>query len=243
MKPNVVFVPGMLCDERLFAPQFAALSEDFDCSLADLTRDDDITDMAMRVLADAPSDRFTLVGLSLGGIVAMEVARLAPWRLARLVLMATNHQAASEAFIATRTDQIARARRGGFREIVVNELKVHYLAPGHADHPRILKLVTDMALQAGPDVFERQARALMRRRDQTDTLRSCAVSSLIVAGAHDRLCSPRSHQIMRKLMPNAAFIGLPDVGHLAPLEAPGVTTEVLRRFVGEAVPGSPSASA
>lgn len=226
----VVLVPGMLCDERLFGPQTCALGSLTAVSVADVTQDDTITGMAQRVLDNAPDQPFLLAGLSLGGIVAMEVLRLAPLRIAKLVLMATNHLPAMPGFIATRTEQIVRVRQGALRDIVVEELKGHYFSPRHAENQPLRDLVVDMAMDCGASAFELQARALMTRRDQSDTLAGCRLPTLLVAGEDDRLCPVANHQAMQRLMPQAELAVIEGAGHLVTLEAPEAATALLQRW-------------
>jgi len=85
MATPVVFLPGSLCDERLFEHQREAIPN---ATVADLTGAQSIAEMAANVLAVAP-DEFVLVGLSLGGIVAVEMARMAPSRTRGLALLVT----------------------------------------------------------------------------------------------------------------------------------------------------------
>lgn len=95
----VIFLPGSLCDERVFADQLREIDQP--CEVADLTLDDSIMAMATRVLREAPP-RFALVGLSLGGIVAAEIARLASERVQAMALIDTNLGAADDAQLRTR---------------------------------------------------------------------------------------------------------------------------------------------
>ena len=88
----LLLLPGMMCDARLFAPQIAALAPDRPVTVPDLTGQDTMAALAAAVLATAP-ERFALAGLSMGGIVAMEVIRQAPGRVARLALLDTNPRA------------------------------------------------------------------------------------------------------------------------------------------------------
>ncbi|MBC7181465.1 MAG: alpha/beta hydrolase, partial [Roseovarius sp.] len=85
----VVFLPGMMCDARLFAPQMTALSPDMAVTVAPITGGDRIEEIASDLLDVLPR-RFALAGLSMGGIVAMEILRRAPDRVTRLALMDTN---------------------------------------------------------------------------------------------------------------------------------------------------------
>src|SRR5450432_2967771 len=88
-KPTLVLLSGLLCDRALWAPQIEALSELCEPWVADLTRDDTVAVMAERALAEAPSDRFALAALSMGGYVAMEIMRQSPQRVTRLALFDT----------------------------------------------------------------------------------------------------------------------------------------------------------
>jgi pimeloyl-ACP methyl ester carboxylesterase len=223
-------VPGVLCDARLFAPQVEALEGAWAVTVADLTLDDTITGMAERLLAEAPPE-FALAGLSLGGIVAMEVIRLAPDRVTALCLMATNHRAAGEAFIITRREQAARVRHGALRDIVIHEMKGHYLAARNASNQAVLDLVVDMAMKAGPDVFIRQAEALIARRDQSQTLADWRKPTLILSGLEDELCPPATHAAMQALMPEARLVSLAETGPLITLESPAPTLQALRAWL------------
>ena len=164
----LVLIPGMMCDARLFGPQIAALSRDRAVMTAPITGADRVEALAEAVLAAAPG-RFALAGLSMGGIVAMEVVRRAPERVERLALMDTNHLPEGERAAAVRAPQIEAVRAGRLAEVTREQAR-GYLAPGSA-RSDILDLVLDMALALGADVFAAQSRALMARPDQSETLR------------------------------------------------------------------------
>ena len=83
----VVYLPGLMCDARLWAPQVASLP--YAAVHADTTRADNFGQMARQVLAAAPP-RFALAGLSMGGILAFEIWRQAPERVTHLALLDTN---------------------------------------------------------------------------------------------------------------------------------------------------------
>jgi pimeloyl-ACP methyl ester carboxylesterase len=224
----LVLLPGMMCDARLFAPQIAALSTRA-VHLAPLTGHDSVAALAAGVLAHAPP-RFALAGLSMGGIVAMEVLRQAPARVARLALMDTNPLAEDPGVQARRAPQIARALAGGLAGVMRDEMKPNYLAPGPAQ-TTILDLCLAMALDLGPQVFARQSAALRDRPDQQATLRAFGGAALVLMGEHDRLCPRPRHDLMHALMPQSRLCVIPGAGHLPTLERPLETTAALRRWL------------
>ena len=160
----------------------------------------------------------------------MELMRRAPDRITRVALMDTNPLAEVPAVAAAREPQIVGARTGRLEEVMRDEMKPNYLAPGH-HRQEVLSLVMDMALALGPDVFVRQSRALQRRRDQQGTLRRCKCPALVLCGEHDTLCPIKRHAFMAELIPYAKLRLIEDAGHLPTLEQPEATTAALRDWL------------
>jgi pimeloyl-ACP methyl ester carboxylesterase len=225
----LLLIPGMMCDARLYGPQVAALSGRRALHLAPITAHDTIEALAADILRHAPL-RFALLGLSMGGIVAMEIAARAPERVHRLALLDTNPRAEAPEVRARREPQIAKAREGRLREVMRDEMKPNYLADG----PRrqdILDLCMEMALALGPEVFERQSRALASRPDQQETLARVAVPTLVLMGEHDILCPRDRHELMHALVPGSRLEIVPGAGHLPTLERPEATTAAIARWL------------
>lgn len=231
MSEPLVFLPGMMCDARLFGPQIAELSADTAVTVAPVTQGERIEEIASQLLDQLPK-RFALAGLSMGGIVAMELLRRAPDRITRIALMDTNPLAETPVIAANREPQIVKVRSGRLLEVMRDEMKPNYLAPGPY-RAEVLDLVMDMAEVLGPEVFIRQSRALQRRRDQQAVLRKCKVPALVLCGEHDQLCPVKRHTFMAELIPYAELVILPDAGHLPTLEQPAETTAALRKWMAQ----------
>ena len=229
MAEPLVFLPGMMCDARLFGPQIAELSADHCVMVAPVTQGERIEEIASGLLDQLPA-RFALAGLSMGGIVAMELLRRAPDRITRIALMDTNPLAETPPVAAAREPQIVGVRTGRLEQVMRDEMKPHYLAPG-PHRAEVLELVMDMALALGAGTFVRQSRALQRRRDQQGTLRKCKVPTLVLCGAHDALCPVKRHTFMAELIPYAKLVVLENAGHLPTLETPAETTQALRDWL------------
>lgn len=235
MSEPLVLLPGMMCDARLFGPQIAALSRDFSVMTIPVSVADRIGDIAEFVLGQAP-EKFALAGLSMGGIVAMEVMRRAPERVTRIALMDTNPLAETPQSAAGYEPMIVGAKAGKLEEVMRGFMRPDFLAPG-PQRADILALTIDMAMHNGAEVFERQARALQRRRDQQATLRKCRVPALVLCGEHDRLTPVKRHSFMAELIPVSTLQIIKGAGHLPTLEQPDATTEALREWMRQ--PGLP----
>ncbi len=224
MSEPLVFLPGMMCDARVFGPQLAALSPHYTLTVAPITGGDRIEEIASRLLDTLPR-KFALAGLSMGGIVAMEILRRAPDRLTRIALMDTNALAETPQSAANYEPAIIKLRSGRMAEAVQEFLPPDSIsAPYRAE---VMDLAMDMAENIGMEAIIRQVRALQRRRDQQPTLRRCKVPTLVLCGAEDRLTPIKRHSFMAELIPYAELKVIDGAGHLPSLERPEETTQAL----------------
>ena len=225
----LVLLPGMMCDERLFASQINELSKRREVHFAKITDHETISELASDVLNNAPPV-FALAGLSMGGIVAMEIVSQAPERVERLALLDTNPLAELPDVLKRRGPQIDAIKNGQLKEIIRDEMKPNYLFDG-VRKTEILKLCMDMALDIGPDAFIRQSIALRDRVDQKNTLGSYKRPALVLCGRHDVLCPLERHELMHNLLENSKLEIIEDAGHLPTLEQPKITTMALASWL------------
>ncbi|MBO6919475.1 MAG: alpha/beta hydrolase [Rhizobiaceae bacterium] len=218
---SLILIPGMMCDARLFAPQVEHLSSEFDIQIPKLIGQNTINGYANAILKNA-SENFALLGLSMGGIIAMEILRIAPERVERIALLDTNPLAEKDEVKRRRFPQMEAVKQGRLVDIMRDEMKPNYLA----DSPlkgEILDLCMDMAIQLGSEVFIEQSQALMNRPDQTETLQSADIPALILCGRDDILCPIERHELMHDLMPHSTLEIVDGAGHLPVLEQTVIT--------------------
>lgn len=230
----LVLVPGLASDARIFAPQIVALSASRAVHVAHVTENVTVEDMAASLLADAPS-RFAIAGHSMGGIVALEVARRAPDRVTRVALLASDCLSDPPGVAAAREDWIVAARAGRLGEAMRKALPVEALAPS-PDRGELMTALAAMACDLGPDVFVRHTRALQRRGDQQKTLRALRVPALILGGRHDRLCPPRRQEFMAAMAWPSRLVIVEEAGHVPMLEAPGAVTAAMTDWLDRQAP-------
>ncbi|MGY6695771.1 MAG: alpha/beta fold hydrolase [Roseinatronobacter sp.] len=225
----LVLIPGMMCDARMWGDIPAALAPRNGHHALPL-QGKTMSEMAAAILSSAPA-RFALAGLSMGGIVAMEIVRQASDRVERLALLDTNPLPEAPEIQARRASQIKRALAGGLDAVIRDEMKPNYLA-NRAD-TATLDLCMDMARALGPEVFHRQSLALRDRPDQCNTLARFTGPALVLMGEHDRPCPRDRHELMHRLMPQSQFVIVPDAGHLPPLEQPDATLKALKTWLDQ----------
>ncbi|WID95195.1 alpha/beta hydrolase [Bosea vestrisii] len=227
-QPTLILIPGLLNDAELWHDQVSALSQIADCRVADITKGASLGEIAQDVLAGAP-ERFALAGFSLGGYVAIEMARLAPDRIERLALLDTSIQADSPERIAMRRALDKAARVAGRFHGFGDRLLRSYLADSHLSNETIVSRIRGMTERLGPEVFVRQNN--IERKDGAAVLRKLRCPVLILAGEHDALTPFAGHEAMATLVPHAELVRIPDAGHMTPIENPLAVNEALRRWM------------
>lgn len=232
-QPTLVLLPGLLCDAAVWAAQCAALAP-ARCVVPDYGTLDSIEAMARQALAQAGSERFALAGHSMGGRVALEMARLAPGRIERLALLDTGYQArpageAGEAEARERHALLALAQQRGMREMGRRWARgmVH---PDHVDTP-VFEEILAMIERKTPEIFQAQIRALLDRPDARGVLASLRCPTLLLCGREDAWSPLARHEEMQRLVAGAELAVIEQSGHMTTMEQPAAVSEALRRWL------------
>jgi len=222
---DLLLLPGMMLDARMYEAQAAALSACARVRIGHLRGGESIAAISAQVLKDAPA-RFAVVGFSMGGIVAMDMWRLAPLRISRLALLDTTPFAETPERQALRLGEVARGEAGHLRD-VIETLVPRYFAHRNAANHRLVQSVLDQALGLGALVFRQQSLALRDRSESVATLPTIGCPALVLCGREDQLCPVGYHEMMAKAIPRADLVVLAGCGHLSPMEEPRAVTAAI----------------
>ena len=225
----ILLVPGLLCTPRLYADQIPALWRFGPVMVADHTRDASMSDIARRILAQAPP-RFALVGLSMGGYVGLEILRQARERVVRLALLDTTAQPDTPEQSQRRGAQIAMAREGRLSEVADLQFPMMVHERRHGDED--LKAVFhQMAEEVGAAAFVRQQTAIMGRPDSRGGLGDIGCPTLVLVGEADVVTPPDRAREMADAIADARLVVVPDSGHLSTLEQPAAVNAALEAWL------------
>ncbi len=224
-RPFLAFACAHLTDERLYAAQLAALGDRYQCRAFVFREHDSLAGMAEELLANAP-ERFTLIGLSLGGYLAFEVVRRQLHRLERLALIDTTAAADSPARQAGRHADMAKVREGGI-EALIPELPARWLLPAHTQRADLVALMADMARSVGAQGQLNQQTAMLGRPDSHSDLGRVAVPTLVMCGQQDPVTPVADHRAMAARIPGSRLAFIENCGHLSAIEQPQAVSRVL----------------
>ena len=229
MKESLVMIPGTLCDATLFKHQLEGLKDLAACQVGDISSADDLKKVASNIIEKIEGN-FSILGLSYGGIIAIEIWRQARERINRLILLNTNHRKPSEATRANQQRFLGMSALGEFREITTDFLKDAMLYPEHAKDATLRKTILDMALNTGRTNFFRQIKAQLNRPDSTPDLPNITCPTLIITGKEDKVCTPKIHREMANLIPNSTLKIIEKCGHLSTLEQPEKVNRIIQEW-------------
>ncbi len=229
MASPLVLVPGLNCTAELFAPQLAHFRRRLRVTVGDHRQDDTISAMAARILTEAPP-RFSLVGLSLGGYIAQEMALQAPQRIDKLALLDTRASPDMPEEVERRLMLIARAEAGELEQ--ANEvLWPRLVHPARHEDAPLREIIFRMMRETGPQTFIRQQRAIISRRDYRPFLSQMPRKTLVLVGEQDVITPLPMAEEMAAAIPDAVKVVLPHCGHLSTLEAPQSVNRALEAWL------------
>jgi len=231
---TLMLLPGLNCDAAVWAPQVAALQGWAHCVVPAWGLKDSLTAMAEQVLAEAPTERFSVAGHSMGGRVALEVMRLAPQRVERLALLSTGTHplAAGEAGEKERAGRMTLlqiARTQGMRAMGQEWAR----GMVHADRisTPLFDEVLDMLARGSAEQYAAQINALLTRPDATPLLPHIQCPTLVLTGRQDSWSGPAQHEAMAAAIPGAQLVIVEHSGHMCTMEQPQAVNEALAAWL------------
>ena len=179
-------------------------------------------------------DVVNVVGLSMGGQVALEMYRLFPDRVDSLTLVATNPMPETAQGRLARERLAARLREQGMRGYADDMLVGMMTAENVRALPSVADHVRTMMYAAPPEGAAAAQLGRARRPDHTLLLKRICAPTLLLVGQHDRFTPPEGAELMHVQVPDSIVEIIEGAGHLPNLERPERFNEVLRRFLDQA---------
>ncbi len=158
-----------------------------------------------------------VVGLSMGGYVALAFGERHPGMLRTLALVDTRSGADTDAGRAGRDAAMQTVVTQGRRAVA--EAMIQKLLPPDSDLLLRARLTTIMESQPA-ETFIADLRGMRDRVDRTPLLRLLGVPALVVVGEKDVLTPPSEARTIADALSNARLAIVPSCGHLVPMEAP-----------------------
>jgi pimeloyl-ACP methyl ester carboxylesterase len=233
---RVILLPGLASDAALWRHQVPALrAAGHAVHVSDAhARADTLSGMAHALLVDHAGP-LVLVGTSMGGILALEVFRQAPQRVAAMALLGSNARPDTPQMIRLRSAAVAEFEQGRVDEILRANVPFAF-HPSRQGDTALVSDYFDMVRRAGPEQLVQQNSAIMARPDSRPLLPRVRCPLLLVCGQDDALTPPECSQEIAIAVPHAELHLLPACGHLLTWERPAEVNALLLDWLGRLAP-------
>jgi pimeloyl-ACP methyl ester carboxylesterase len=227
----LLLLPGLMCDQAVFAPMLDMLAPHAQCVVPAYHDERSLAAMAQRVLAAGP-ERFALLGHSMGGRVALEAFRAAPARVERIAILDTGYLpraegAAGMAERAGRLELLEVARTRGMRAMGGQWVQRMVYSDRLNDTP-LIDAILDMFERRTTVQFAAQIQALLSRPSAADVLAAIDVPTLVLCGREEQWAPLAQHEDMASRIRGARLAIIDHCGHMSTMERPqAVAAEVV----------------
>ena len=228
-KPVVYLLPGLLCDESVWQSQREALADKAEIRIPDFSGLDSLLAMAEKVLADGP-DKFSVVGHSMGGRVALEIINMAPERVDHLILLSVGAHPVNDEECEQRSSLVEEAASIGMHRYAVSWANL-MLAYQEEQNQGVRTCIETMASRQSLENFIGHITAGLGRKDQTLYLAKIKIPVLLIVGEKDTWSSVSQHEHIKQQIPEAQLEIIPDAGHMVILDQPSAVSSLLSKWI------------
>ncbi len=226
----VVFVHGFPFNSLMWTPQVKSFSGIYRAITFDVRGHGDsdfgdgqyiidfFVDDLIGLLDYLKIEKAVLVGLSMGGYIALRAIERNPERVTALVLCDTKSTADSNEVKIRRARQIQIVKDVGIARFTEDFLKSIFSEETFVRLPSIVDMIRNIILKTSPLAVASTLIALAARTDTTQALPCIKVPTLIMVGEKDTLTTPADALEMKNKIPNSELHIIPDAAHMSNLE-------------------------
>ncbi|KTD02117.1 lipolytic protein [Legionella geestiana] len=228
MRKNILFIGGALTTENLWVFQKPLFSNDYNCQYLDIADEPSLAKIAERYVPSISND-ISIVAFSMGGYIALELYRLVPEKVSKMILINCSAKAICHQGKEERRRSIELIKKGRFeflvKKIFINSFYNHNL------YHFIMPLMKEMAFQTGAENYKNQLTGMINKPDQSDILPTITCPVYLIAGENDTVMpNERSRHLCDNIRHSELHM-INECGHLAMLEKPDEMNSYLTRWL------------
>ncbi|HHF0526634.1 TPA: alpha/beta fold hydrolase [Legionella anisa] len=228
MNKDIVLIPGALATPKLWNIQEIFFQESKRFHYVDVLNSNSIVEMAHRFTSIAPK-RFTLIGFSMGGYVALELYRHIPNKIEKIILINSAAKLVSEKGQLERERSLDLMDKGKFDFLI--KLIFKNSIYDKQKHNVLLPLAQEMAIEVGVENYKKQLNAILNKPDHSTLLPSIECPTLLIASKEDNVMPPERSEHMAKNIKHSTLIYIEQCGHMAMLEKPEEMNQILNDWL------------
>ena len=234
---TILFIHPLGADHTVFDQIINKMKKNFNCISVDLRGHGKSPVLeppySIKEMAEDISSTFNfgspinIMGVSIGGMIAMSLAinKLIP--VSKLILSDTGHKIGNFELWQERIDLV---KSGGLQKIVDMALERWFPKEFRDKSGQLMEACKKLQLKTQPKGYVGACQAI-QTEDLTSQLQLIKQETLIITGSEDISTPPKLGKELASLIQNASYKELKGIGHVPPLQDPDLTIEILDNFL------------
>lgn len=233
-KPDLLLLPGMVCNHLAWQKQLVALSDIANVTIISYNKMETFSQIASEILSKAPK-KFLLAGHSMGARIALEMARQSSERIIGLCLIGTEQNAAPTGVIGekeqkSREQLLNIAQNQGMQKMAEAWIP-HLLAPENVTDNEMVITIIDMISSHSSEQLASHINAGAQRKFAGDVLSNLQIPILLLAGESDQIRTLDMHKAMLASTNNGVLHVISQSGHMPTIEQPDQVNQHMRKWI------------
>ena len=230
MAEILTFLPGTMCDQRLWDPVWQRLIPRFSCDYVPTETEATLEGMLSLIHSAASvGEPLNLVAFSMGGYLALEYALANPGRVASLVTVASSAFGLTVQEKTDRARALAMLEKHDYRGMPPARLN-QFVHPSRQSDPEVVDVIRAMDRELGKPVLIAQLKETSTRASLAPRLPELEIPVLLIGADCDPFVPRQSIEQMAALIPGAQTALAVNAGHMIPLEQPDWLAERITAF-------------
>ena len=239
----ILFVHGFPFSHKMWLPQLGVVAGNYRAIAYDIrghgesyvgdgqyTIEGHVDDL-LALLDHIGLPKVLIVGLSMGGYIALRALEKAPDRFMGVVLCDTRSESDNNEGKLKRFANIALVKQEGSQVFAERFLQAVFAAKSFETRKEVVTAIREIMCRTPPLSIAGTLLALAARTDTTASLAAIKVPTLILVGELDAITPPSAAEAMQKQIPGSELSIVPRAAHMSNLENPEFFNEKLLGFL------------
>ena len=214
---TIVLIPGYMWEKKMWSNQLDILKKKYKVIIPQLDKGSNIQEFKKNTLKLLP-EKFSVIGFSMGGFVALKLAIEEVERVEDLVLIGTNARSVSKDRRLLLKKSISELNSENFVSKFSSSSFYSYFAKHNTTNQKYLNLIEDMVKKLGLDCLEKQTKAILERPSLINLLSKIKARCLVVSGELDNLSTKEMNEELSNNIIDSELQYIKNSGHFVMLE-------------------------
>ena len=219
-----------MCNKTIWDAQIPILKKKYSVSISSL-RNIATVDDAVQKIINKNTKKFSVIGFSMGGFIAIKLAIEYPEKLDKLVLIGTNARHISQKRKLLLEKSLTTLNKNNFAKLFYQKNYSSYFSDKDLKNTSYQNTVYSMAKQLGYKTFLNQTNLIVNRPNQLTKLNKIVSKTLIIRGKNDKLSSNIMNDELNKKIKYSMYTEIKNSSHFVMIEKPKIFNKIVSNFL------------